>query len=282
MENKILAEKFIPVKCESWRFSGFKGLSEAQCSVAAKFSVYPQEIIIADGKMQKIVERLQGENDPVSFNKRLIVRRNSTLDFVLLNELSENISNFNFLEVIAYENAKVNLTIINRGSSYTRQEITAFMRGAGANVRLCSLSFAKDNMEIDQRTWQIHEAPGAKSDLLFKNVLAGRARTIFSGMIKVAPGAQKTDAYQKNQNLLLSEAAEANSLPGLEIEADDVRCSHGAACGSLNAEELFYLRSRGIPEAQAKQMLVGGFCEEIFGGVPEEIAAPIRKSLEMQ
>jgi len=285
----IIPAKFIPPKTEAWKFSGLKELDlsgfraeAAQDFYQSELGELPLSILEVNSGEEKIcIERLESLSDLCIRAKRLVAHPGAILNYVLVNQLLQGAKNFNFIELIAHSDAKVNLTLINLGSSYTRQELTAIIKGAGADVRLRSLTVADGNREIDQRTLQIHEAPGAKSDLLFKNVLSGQARTIFSGMIRVAPGAQKTDAYQKNRNLILSDLAQANSLPGLEIQANDVRCSHGATCGKLDPEELFYLRSRGIAQPDAKRILVGGFCEEILEGLPTEAAEEVRKQLEL-
>ena len=114
------------------------------------------------------------------------------------------------------------------------------------------------------------QAPNTKSDLLYKNTLSDTARTIFSGLIVVDPDAQKTDAYQSNRNLMLSDEAEANSLPGLEIQANDVRCTHGATSARIDREQEFYLESRGIGAVQAQELLVFGFFEEVLGKIGHE------------
>ena len=159
------------------------------------------------------------------------------------------------------------------GSRRARLENTVRLEGEGADVRLYGISVATGEQEFDQRTLQLHSAKHAKSDLLFKNALLGKARTIFSGLIKVAPEAQHTDAYQTNRNLLLSPEAEADSLPGLEIEANDVKCSHGATTGQVDANELFYLRARGIPLDVAQALLAQGFLEEVIAKVTDEEGA---------
>lgn len=159
------------------------------------------------------------------------------------------------------------------GSRRARLENTVRLEGEGADVRLYGISVATGEQEFDQRTLQIHTAGHAKSDLLFKNALLGKARTIFSGLIKVAPEAQHTDAYQTNRNLLLSPEAEADSLPGLEIEANDVKCSHGATTGQVDENELFYLRARGIPLDVAQELLAQGFLEEVIAKVTDEEGA---------
>ena len=128
---------------------------------------------------------------------------------------------------------------------------------------LLAVAVAKHEQEFDARTLQDHVSPHTASDLLYKNALDDRARTIFGGLIRVEPHAHFTDAYQKVRNLLLSDDAEANSMPGLEILADNVRCSHGATSGQINKDELFYLRTRGIPVPVAERLIVTGFLDEV-------------------
>lgn len=153
---------------------------------------------------------------------------------------------------------------LNLGSQHARTESVSHLRGQGGRSDMLSVSVADEDQELDQRTFQIHEVPNTSSDLLYKNSLDDRARTIFSGLIRVNPGAHKTDAYQKVRNLLLSDEAEANSAPGLEIEADDVRCTHGATSGQIEEEELFYLMSRGIGRKESQKLIVHGFLEEVI------------------
>ena len=145
---------------------------------------------------------------------------------------------------------------------------------------MLSVSAAEGTQVFDQRTLQIHEAPNTASDLLYKNALNDASRTIFTGLIRVDEGAHKTDAYQKVRNLLLSDDAEANSAPGLEIEADDVRCTHGATSGTLEGEELFYFESRGIPRRLAQQLITFGFLNEVFDRLPNPaIQEKLREAL---
>jgi Fe-S cluster assembly protein SufD len=135
---------------------------------------------------------------------------------------------------------------------------------------MLALTVAHGAQEFDQRTLQIHQAPNTSSNLLYKNALLEQAKTIFSGLIVVDPDAQKTDAYQSNRNLMLSDDAEAHSLPGLEIQANDVRCTHGATSARIPAEQEFYLQSRGIAKAQADELLVFGFFEEVLGKIENQ------------
>lgn len=178
----------------------------------------------------------------------------------------------------AGRDATVKHVAINLGGARARLENRVVLEGPGARINMYALSVAEARQEFDQRTLQVHAAPDTFSDLLYKNALMEESRTIFSGLIKVEPDAQRTDAYQTNRNLLLDPTAEANSLPGLEIGANDVKCSHGATTGRIDPGELFYLRSRGIPDRIAKQLLVFGFFEEIVDKVDHpELAEGIRE-----
>lgn len=151
---------------------------------------------------------------------------------------------------------------LNLGSSALRGEHFSRMTGTGGRSDMLCITAAEGKQTFDMRTLQEHQAGHTTSDLLYKNTLNGNSKTVFSGLIKVDPGAQGTDAYQTVRNLLLSPDAEADSMPGLEILADEVKCSHGATTGQVDAEELFYMQARGIPADQAKRLVVFGFLQE--------------------
>lgn len=159
---------------------------------------------------------------------------------------------------------------LNLGARFARMENQSVLQGAGARSEMLALSCVDGRQEYDHRTLQHHAAPNCWSDLLFKNTLNHRAKTIFQGLIRVAPGAKQTDAYQTNRNLLLNPEAEADSLPGLEILNDDVKCSHGATTGEVNEEELFYLMARGITPSAARQLIALGFYEEVLERLRDE------------
>ncbi len=167
--------------------------------------------------------------------------------------------------------------LINVGSSQARQEVHGKIFGSGSDVNLYSLNVPRGTQEMDQRTLQTHLAPNSRSDLLYKNALMDDSKTIFSGLIIVAEHAQGTDAYQTNNNLMLSDTAEANSLPGLEIGANAVKCSHGATTGKIDDSNIFYFLSRGIPRRMAEELMVFGFFEEIIEKFDnEELAEFVR------
>jgi Fe-S cluster assembly protein SufD len=153
---------------------------------------------------------------------------------------------------------------LNLGSKYSRFESLSRLVGEGARSDLLAVAVATNEQEFDARTLQDHISPHTASDLLYKNALDDRARCTFGGLIRVEPHAHFTDAYQKVRNLLLSDDSEANSMPGLEILADNVRCTHGATSGQINEDEMFYLRSRGIPIKTAQRLLVTGFLNEVI------------------
>jgi len=153
---------------------------------------------------------------------------------------------------------------LHLGSRYSRFESLSRLIGEGGRSDLLAVSVANGTQEFDARTLQDHISAHTASDLLYKNALSDRARTTFGGLIRVEPHAHFTDAYQKVRNLLLSDDSEANSMPGLEILADNVRCTHGATSGQVEEDQLFYLRSRGIPVPVAQRLIVTGFLDEVI------------------
>lgn len=159
------------------------------------------------------------------------------------------------------------------GGRLTRRETRVLFAGPGAAARLYTAYLGDGANHIDLYTDVHHQAGGCHSSQIFRGVLDGKATAAFQGRIVVGPGAQKTDAHQSSRSLLLSRQAEANAKPELEIHADDVKCSHGATVGELDAASLFYLMSRGIPEPQARAMLVDAFIGEVLDAVADEETA---------
>lgn len=185
---------------------------------------------------------------------------------------------------IAERDSTLDTLNVALGGSVGRVDLNARLLGPGANSDMLGLYFGDDDQHFDFNTSQDHVAPDAHSDLLYKGALDGSARGVFRGIIRVHKGAQRTDAYQTNRNLILSDDAVATSLPNLEIGADDVRCSHGATVGQLDAEALFYLMSRGLDRARAERLVVLGFLREVLdrlplGGVTEKVTKAIEAKL---
>jgi len=150
------------------------------------------------------------------------------------------------------------------------------LAGRGAGARVTGAYVTDGRQHIDYDTTQEHAAEDTTSDLAFRGVLAERATAVWRGMIRVDPGAQRTDAFQESRNLLLSTDAHADAIPGLEIEADDVRCTHAAAIAQVDAEQLYYLRSHGLDDANAKRLVIEGFLQELVERAHE---GPIREAL---
>ena len=170
---------------------------------------------------------------------------------------------------------------LHLGSKYSRFESLSRLIGEGGRSDLLAVAVANGDQEFDARTLQDHVSPHTASDLLYKNALEDRARSTFGGLIRVEPHAHFTDAYQKVRNLLLSDDSEANSMPGLEILADNVRCTHGATSGQVDEDELFYLRTRGISVPVAQRLIVTGFLNEVIQRLDQPaIAAHLHRLIE--
>jgi Fe-S cluster assembly protein SufD len=170
--------------------------------------------------------------------------------------------------LMAGRDAKITTLYVALGSDVTRADVKCRLNSPGAHVDMLGLYIADGEQHFDHQTLQDHIAPHASSNLLFKGALMDSSRSVFRGLIRVHPKAQRTDAYQTNRNLLLSDKARADSLPNLEIAADDVRCSHAATVGQLDVEEIFYLQSRGIPRNEAIRLVIFGFFGEVLDQLP--------------
>ena len=197
----------------------------------------------------------------------LYVGHGAQVTYAAMQDWSRETLSFQFNATVARRDARVLSINLHAGARQARHESFSQLQAPGAHSEMLALTVAHGTQEFDQRTLQIHQAPNTSSNLLYKNALLDQAKTIFSGLIVVDPDAQKTDAYQSNRNLMLSDEAEANSLPGLEIQANDVRCTHGATSARIDAEQEFYLESRGIKPSQAQELLVFGFFEEVLGKI---------------
>jgi Fe-S cluster assembly protein SufD len=188
----------------------------------------------------------------------------ASLRFVELQSWGEHVWNFSHERVHVERNANLDWIFGALGSHLTKNFSELDLVGEGATGRMSGFYFTDGVQHLDHDTQQNHLAPHTTSDMLFKGALKDRSRSVWQGMIYVAPEAQKTDGYQANRNLVLSPHAHADSIPGLEILADDVRCTHGATVGKVDAEQVFYLRSRGIPYEDAERLIVEGFFDPIM------------------
>ena len=176
------------------------------------------------------------------------------------------------LDIVAGEGSDTFITIVVMPGVSTEMTVRVDIVGEGARVRLAGLYVCGSEEKVRLRTVMRHRSGGSTSDQIFTGIAGGRSRVAFEGTIIVAPDAQGTEAYQQSRNLLLGEDAKVDTLPQLEIYADDVKCSHGATVGSLSEDEQFYMRSRGVPEAEAKVLQMMSFLSPVLKGLPEEEA----------
>ena len=208
----------------------------------------------------------------------------SQVRYVQFQNWGRNVWNFTTQRAMIEQDAQVNSLNVALGSRLSKSLISDNLIGPGGAAEMLGLFFADENQHIDHQTRQMHVSPYATSDLLFKGALKDRARTVYSGLIKVFPNAQRTDAYQANRNLVLSRTARADTIPNLEIGANDVRCTHGATIGQVEEEYIFYLMSRGINRTEAVKLIVDGFFDEVIERVPvaevqEEVRAAIARKI---
>jgi Fe-S cluster assembly protein SufD len=189
--------------------------------------------------------------------------KNSHLDYIAIQDFNEKTRVIQINETAVARDASTIGFILNTGASWARNESLSRLEGTGSRSEMLSVSIPADEQEYDQRTFQHHISEGAYSDLLYKNALYDDSRTIFSGLIFVDQGAHNTDAYQTCNNLMMSDTAESNSMPGLEINADQVKCSHGSTASQISDDEIFYLCARGIAPANARQLIARGFAADV-------------------
>ena len=237
-------------------------------------------VVTEEGAAVTLVEDFLGAEDGMSNSVvELAPGPNSQLHYLHLQNLSDTAWNFTTQRMELSRDSLLRYFIGSWGSRLTKAWINMELNAPGSHGELLGLYFPGGRQHIDHHTNQLHRSANATSDLLIKGALKDRARSVYQGYIKVWPGAQKTNAYQANRNLLLSKHARADSIPGLEIEADDVRCSHGATASQLPEEYVFYLMARGISRPNAERLVVQGFFEEVLDRIPVE---GVRNKLETE
>lgn len=210
----------------------------------------------------------------------IIAHEAAQIRYIQLQDWGRSVWNFTTQRALLSQDAILNTLNVSLGSRLSKAFIASNLVGPGATAEMLGLYFADDAQHLDHQTRQWHKAPYASSDLLYKGALKDRARTVFSGLIKVFPQAQRTDAYQANRNLILSPTARADTIPNLEIGANDVRCTHGATVGQVEEEYIFYLMSRGISRPEAVKLIVDGFFDEVIERVPvTEVQQTVRTAI---
>ena len=230
--------------------------------------------IIEEGAEAFVVDSYNSETqDRQTFTSgvvELILRDDARLRYVQVQDWGRHTFNMMTERAILGQDATLNSLHVTLGSKFSKSSIGAHLRGENSLAEMLGIYFGDGDQFFDHHTWQLHESPHATSDLEFKGALKGTARSVYSGLIKVFEGAQKTDAYQQNRNLVLSRGARADSIPNLEIGANDVRCTHGATISQVEEEHLFYLQARGIERSEAQKLIVEGFFRPVIDRIPVE------------
>ncbi|NND96056.1 MAG: Fe-S cluster assembly protein SufD [Pirellulaceae bacterium] len=194
----------------------------------------------------------------------LIQKPGSNLRYVNLQEWGLKTYHFAHQKALVDRDANLQWTIAAMGAGLAKVNQSVDLIGPGADSQVNGVMFTEGRQHLAYHTRQYHRAPSCHSDFLYKSAQQDKSRTVWRGMIKVDPGAQKTDGYQRNDNLVLSHHSRADSIPGLEIEADDVRCTHGSTTSQVDEEQIFYARCRGFTRKEATRMIVSGFFQQIF------------------
>lgn len=243
-------------------------------------------IVVDDGASATVVhETASPEHAPGQAlhvgTVEVLVGKKAHLTFVELQNLGRNVWNFTHERARVNADSTLDWIFSAVGTHLTKNFSEIDLDGAGSTGKMSGFYFADGEQHLDHDTQQNHNAPHTTSDLLFKGALRDKGRSVWQGMIYVAPGAQKADGYQANRNLVLNRGARADSIPGLEILADDVRCTHGATVGQMEQEHIFYLMTRGMQRADAERLVVDGFFDPVLQRIPfEGVRQRLKKSIE--
>ena len=231
---------------------------------------YHHTLLVAEeGAEVTVVDDLLGaENAFQTSVVELILKDNAKVRYMNLQDFNHTAWNFLTGRAVMGKDTDLRWIQVSWGSRLTKAFLDLELQGEGGHGELLGLYFATRRQHIDHQTLQLHRVPNCFSDLLFNGALKHRARSVYMGNIKVLPGAQKTDAFQRNGNLILDGSARSDSIPGLEIEADDVRCTHAATAAQVEDEYVFYLMARGLTRPQAERMIVQGFFQGVLDRVP--------------
>ena len=247
-------------------------------------------IVLEEGAQAEVWEQYLSGSDDLDgvFNvvTELVVGDNARLRYVCGQGLSERSWIFGAQRAEVARDASLDWVALGFGSARGRVRMETRLGGAGAEARVTGAYATHGRQHLDFDTTQEHAAPNTTSDLAFRGVLQGRSTAVWKGNIIVDPGAQKTDAFQESRNLLISKRAHADAIPGLEIQANDVRCTHAAAVAQVDPEQLFYLRSHGLEDEVAKRLVIEGFLSALVerfeqGPVREKLAGALERRLAL-
>jgi Fe-S cluster assembly protein SufD len=261
------------------RLEGTVGLEAIQSSRESALS-YRTLIILEEAAQAEIWEQwltAEGLEDTI-FNTvtEIFVGPAANLRYVNAQNLTESGWVFASQRAEVEREGSLDWVSLGFGGGGGKVRMDTRLAGQGSDARVTGAYAGNGSQHLDFDTTQVHGAPSTTSDLAFRGVLADTATSVWRGMIRVEPGAQQTDAFQESRNLLLSREAHSDAIPGLEIEADDVRCTHAAAVAQLDPEQLYYLRSRGLSEERARKVVIEGFLESLVERLTE---GPVREQV---
>ena len=236
---------------------------------------FPHTLVVVDeGSSVVFLDRYRSDNltrpSLSDAGVEIVVGAGSSVTFVAMQEYGRGVWHFGTQRASLARDASLHSLVVTLGASFSRAQVETTIGGEHGDVQMLGVYFAEADQHFDMRTLQDHAAPRSTSDLLYKGALKGKSHTVYSGLIRVQPNAEKTDAYQANRNLVLSDHAKADSKPELEILNNDVRCTHGSTVGQVDDEQLFYLESRGISRDDAERLIVEGFFEDVINRVRVE------------
>jgi Fe-S cluster assembly protein SufD len=247
-------------------------------------AVFPHTLVVADeGAEVTLIDRVTSPDLASALSvaiTELFVGAGARVRYVALQDWGAGVTHLAVQRAHLARDSELRSLAVSFGGSLSRTEVEAVLAEPGAYSEMLGVYFTDGSQHFDHRSLQDHAAPHGTSDLLYKGALKDASRAVYSGLIRVHPGAQKTDAFQTNRNIVLSDEAKADSIPNLEIEANDVRCSHAASVGPVDQDVLFYLQSRGIPPEEGERLVVTGFFQEVLDRVPiEEVRTGLEQTI---
>jgi Fe-S cluster assembly protein SufD len=249
---------------------------------------FPHTLLVAgESSDVTLVERAgtpdfaaEGPGHLVDAVVELIVGDNAHVRYVTVQEHGPRTWSVTLQRAHLGRDASLRSSAVALGGDYARLRSESLLEGSGAESDLIAVYFGDHTQMLDFRTFQDHDAPHTRSNLLFKGAVEDEARSVYSGLVRLRPAAQGAEAYQTNRNLVLTEGASAESIPNLEIEANDVRCSHASTVGPIDDDQLYYLESRGIPPDEAERLIVLGFFDDVFARLPvPALVEPLRRTV---
>jgi Fe-S cluster assembly protein SufD len=235
-------------------------------------ALVPRVVVVAGSQSQATVAEVMESPDGLGMlcipTHEVYVGAAARLKMIALQEWGDAACQIGSDMARVERDAQIDWITLNFGTRASKLKFGSDVAGEGSSAELDGLFFCDGDQHVDQKTLQIHSAANTYSRLLYKGAVQDRGHSVYQGVIQARPGAIKVDAYQTNNNLVLNDGAQADTIPGLLIDADDLKCSHGATIGNLDPDQLFYLRARGLSKAEARRILVLGFFDQVGDRIP--------------